>query len=133
MLDPITIRYSFRPVARSLATGRVADLFGLPAQEPPHTIAENLSLDARGVGNGDARVDERPLRFILHADAKRRLCLLCGSGDRKQRTREHENNRRKPSRNRCHVDLLLFEQIGLDRWIDLDLFECPLFDRLVVD
>lgn len=47
MLDPITIRHDFRPATRSLATGRVADLFGLPAQEPPHVIAENLRLDVR--------------------------------------------------------------------------------------
>jgi len=47
MLNPITIRYSFRPVKRSLATGRVTDLFGLPAQELPHTIAEDLDLDIR--------------------------------------------------------------------------------------
>ena len=47
MLAPITIRYTFRPARRSLATGQVADLFGLPEQEPPHTVAENLSLDIR--------------------------------------------------------------------------------------
>jgi uncharacterized protein len=44
-VDPITIRYSFRPVKRSLATGHVADLFGLDDQEPPHSVAENLLLD----------------------------------------------------------------------------------------
>lgn len=47
MLAPITIRYAFRPVRRSLATGQVADLFGLPEQEPPHTVAENITLDVR--------------------------------------------------------------------------------------
>jgi len=47
MLAPITIRYSFRPAARSLATGRVADLFGLPEQEPPHCVAEGIILDIR--------------------------------------------------------------------------------------
>ena len=47
MLDPITIRYAFRPARRSLATGAVADLFGLPEREPPHTIAENVVLDIR--------------------------------------------------------------------------------------
>ena len=47
MLAPITIRHAFRPVRRSLATGRVADLFGLSGTEPPHTIAENLALDIR--------------------------------------------------------------------------------------
>src|SRR5262245_23209636 len=47
MLAPITVRYSFRPTRRSLATGHVSDLFGLPEQEPPHTIGENLTLDIR--------------------------------------------------------------------------------------
>ena len=47
MLAPITVRYSFRPTRRSLATGQVADLFGLPEHEPPHAVAENLSLDIR--------------------------------------------------------------------------------------
>lgn len=47
MLAPITVRYSFRPARRSLATGHVTDLFGLLEQEPPHTIAENLTLDIR--------------------------------------------------------------------------------------
>ena len=47
MLAPITIRYDFRPVRRSLATGEIADLFGLGECEPPHTIAENLTLDVR--------------------------------------------------------------------------------------
>lgn len=45
MLNPITIRYSFRPVRRSLATGQVSDLFGLAETEPPHIIAENVTLD----------------------------------------------------------------------------------------
>jgi ABC-type ATPase with predicted acetyltransferase domain len=47
MLAPITVRYSFRPARRSLATGQVADLFGLPEQEPPHAVAENIVLDTR--------------------------------------------------------------------------------------
>jgi ABC-type lipoprotein export system ATPase subunit/GNAT superfamily N-acetyltransferase len=47
MLTPITIRYDFRPVRRSLATGELADLFGLGECESPHTIAENLALDIR--------------------------------------------------------------------------------------
>ena len=47
MLPPITVRYPFRPCRRSLATGHVADLFGLAAAEPPHTIVENLTLDIR--------------------------------------------------------------------------------------
>jgi uncharacterized protein len=46
-LDPITIRYSFRPLTRSLATGQVADLFGLADEEPPHVVAENLTFDVR--------------------------------------------------------------------------------------
>ncbi len=44
---PITIRYAFRPVRRSLATGWVADLFGLAAAEPAHVVAENVALDIR--------------------------------------------------------------------------------------
>ncbi len=47
MLAPITIRYTFRPSRRSLATGHVSDLFGLPEQESPHTIAENVTVDIR--------------------------------------------------------------------------------------
>jgi ABC-type ATPase with predicted acetyltransferase domain len=47
MLAPITIRYSFRPARRSLATGQVADLFGLPECEPPHSVAEGIELDIR--------------------------------------------------------------------------------------
>jgi ABC-type ATPase with predicted acetyltransferase domain len=46
-MDPITIRYTFRPRQRSLATGRVADLFGLDADEPPHPVADNVHLDIR--------------------------------------------------------------------------------------
>jgi energy-coupling factor transporter ATP-binding protein EcfA2 len=47
MLEPITIQYTFRPVRRSLATGHVADLFGLSEQEPAHAVAENVALDVR--------------------------------------------------------------------------------------
>lgn len=47
MLAPITIRYPFRAVRRSLVSGEVADLFGLSGDEPPHTVAENASLDIR--------------------------------------------------------------------------------------
>lgn len=47
MLQPITVRYAFRPARRSLATGAVADLFGLPEQEPPHVVADGLALDVR--------------------------------------------------------------------------------------
>src|SRR5579871_1990884 len=46
-MDPITVRYPFRPHVRSLATGQVADLFGLADEEPPHVVAENLTLDVR--------------------------------------------------------------------------------------
>lgn len=46
-MDPITIRYTFRPRTRSLATGEVADLFGLPESEPPYTVAEGVTLDVR--------------------------------------------------------------------------------------
>ena len=35
------------PVRRSLATARVADLFGLAADEPPHAVAEDVTLDVR--------------------------------------------------------------------------------------
>jgi ABC-type ATPase with predicted acetyltransferase domain len=47
VLAPITIRYPVRPVRRSLATARVADLFGLAADAPPHTVAEHVTLDVR--------------------------------------------------------------------------------------
>src|SRR5439155_15651388 len=46
-LPPITIRYPFRPRTRSLAAGEVADLFGLADDEPPHVVAENVTLDVR--------------------------------------------------------------------------------------
>jgi ABC-type ATPase with predicted acetyltransferase domain len=46
-LPPITIRYEFRPRVRSLATNQVADLFGLADVEPPHTVADRLTLDVR--------------------------------------------------------------------------------------
>lgn len=47
MLAPISIRYPIRPARRSLAIARVADLFGLCDDEPPHTVADNLALDIR--------------------------------------------------------------------------------------
>jgi ABC-type ATPase with predicted acetyltransferase domain len=47
MTDPITIRYTVRPCRRSLATGRVADLFGLADDEPPHTVADGVLVPAR--------------------------------------------------------------------------------------
>jgi hypothetical protein len=47
MLAPITIRYPFRPVRRSLICDEVADLFGLSHDELPHTIAEDVTLDIR--------------------------------------------------------------------------------------
>jgi len=46
-MQPITIRYSFRPARRSLATGRVADLFGLAAEEPAHVVGDGVVLDVR--------------------------------------------------------------------------------------
>ncbi len=47
MLAPITIRYDFRPKRRSLATAAIADLFGLPERELPHTVCEDLALEIR--------------------------------------------------------------------------------------
>lgn len=47
MLAPITIRYPFRAVRRSLATAEVCDLFGVGEAEPPHVIADQLTLDVR--------------------------------------------------------------------------------------
>ncbi|MCU0706630.1 MAG: ATP-binding cassette domain-containing protein [Fimbriiglobus sp.] len=47
MLAPITIRYPFRAVRRSLATAEVCDLFGVGEAEPPHVVADNLTLDIR--------------------------------------------------------------------------------------
>jgi len=46
-MDPITIRYAFRPRTRSLATGQVCDLFGLTDDEPLHTVADGVALDVR--------------------------------------------------------------------------------------
>ncbi len=46
-MEPITIRYTFSPKKRSLATGHVADLFGLADDEPPHTVADGVGLDVR--------------------------------------------------------------------------------------
>ncbi len=47
MLAPITIRYPFRPVRRSLLANQVADLFGLDDTPLSHTIAEDVALDVR--------------------------------------------------------------------------------------
>lgn len=47
MLQPISIRYSFRPQRKSLATGHVADLFGLTDEQPEHVIADQVALDIR--------------------------------------------------------------------------------------
>jgi ABC-type ATPase with predicted acetyltransferase domain len=44
-MQPITIRYPIHPARKSLATGRIADLFGLTLDEPPFTLVENLQLD----------------------------------------------------------------------------------------
>jgi ABC-type ATPase with predicted acetyltransferase domain len=46
-MEPITIRYTFRPKKRSLASNALADLFGLDADEPPHCVAEDVLLDIR--------------------------------------------------------------------------------------
>jgi uncharacterized protein len=46
-MQPITIRYAFRPMRRSLATGRVTDLFGLASEELPHVVADDVVLDVR--------------------------------------------------------------------------------------
>jgi ABC-type ATPase with predicted acetyltransferase domain len=46
-MEPITIRYTFRPRQRSLITGQVADLFGLAAEEPAHVVADDVRLDIR--------------------------------------------------------------------------------------
>jgi len=46
-MEPLTIRYTFSPKKRSLATGHVADLFGLAADELPHTVADGVVLDVR--------------------------------------------------------------------------------------
>ncbi len=45
MPDSIDIRYSVRPRSRSLLAGRVMDLFGLAAEEPPHVVAEDFALE----------------------------------------------------------------------------------------
>ena len=107
MLAPITIRYSFRPAKRSLATGEVADLFGLPERELPHTVAANVTLDlrpgdvalftgpsgsgkssllrevARQVDAADAfalELPERPLIDALPGSVADRLSLLAACG-----------------------------------------------------
>lgn len=107
MLAPITIRYSFRPVRRSLITGEVSDLFGLPEREPTHTIAENVALDvrpgdvvlftgpsgsgkssllreaAKQIGAADAfalELPDKPLIEALQGTVEERLALLTGCG-----------------------------------------------------
>src|SRR5437764_12943814 len=107
MLAPITIRYTFRPAVRSLATGHAADLFGPPEQEPPHAGTENVVLDIRpgdlvlftgpsGSGNssllraagaqlGAADVfaldlPDRPLIDALPGSVEDRLATLAGCG-----------------------------------------------------
>jgi ABC-type ATPase with predicted acetyltransferase domain len=46
-MDPITIRYEFRPRRPSLACAEVAGLFGLAGDEPPHTVADGVALGVR--------------------------------------------------------------------------------------
>ena len=45
MPNPIDIRYGVRPRSRSLLAGRVMDLFGLSAEEPPHVVAAGLEIE----------------------------------------------------------------------------------------
>ena len=45
MPNPIDIRYAVRPRSRSLLAGRVMDLFGLSAEEPPHVVAAGLEIE----------------------------------------------------------------------------------------
>jgi len=107
MLAPITIRYSFRPAKRSLITGEVSDLFGLPEREPPHIVAENVALDvrpgdvvlftgpsgsgkssllreaAKQLGAADAfalELPDAPLIDALPGTVEERLALLSGCG-----------------------------------------------------
>ena len=47
VLAPISLSYPIRPAKRSLFTGQIADLFGLPEVEPAHVVAENVLLDIR--------------------------------------------------------------------------------------
>jgi len=46
-MHPITIHYPFRPLRQSLATGVVADLFGVGGDVAPHIIADGCALDVR--------------------------------------------------------------------------------------
>ena len=45
MPNPIDIHYAVRPRSRSLLAGRVMDLFGLSAEEPPHVVAAGLEIE----------------------------------------------------------------------------------------
>jgi ABC-type ATPase with predicted acetyltransferase domain len=47
MSAPITLTYPTRSRRRGLVTGQIADYFGLPECDPPHVIAEGLTIDVR--------------------------------------------------------------------------------------
>ncbi len=104
---PINIRYSVRPFTRSVATGQVADLFGLDDSTETHIVADNLQLDiqpgelvlftgpsgsgkssilravAQQVNAHDAgllELPERPLIDSLSGPIKDRMSLLSACG-----------------------------------------------------
>src|SRR5438046_1128559 len=97
-MHPITIRYPFRPRSRSLASNRVADLFGLAGEEPPHTRPGDVVLFSGSSGSGkssllraageqlnavDAQALELPtvpLIDALSGELEQRLDLLSACG-----------------------------------------------------